>query len=220
MILFDAHGRAQALVAAGLSPAPRRRRAALSARPASRLPGAITRRRQGVLAGYSCMRYYLTMNNQERNRSAQSMAAAERAHSRADGGGLGDIAIYILMRTCNVMMHERLGGLLAPHDLTPLGYMTMMALYSRAGEPGQSVRAERRHRRDARQHDPHLRRPGREGLDAARAQRRRPPPRRPLADRLGHEPCSTSWRRSCARTPTTSTSAPSPRRRRRRCSSC
>ena len=79
------------------------------------------------------MRYYLIMNNQERNRSATSMAAAERAHNRATGGGgLGDIAIYILMRTCNVMMHERLGNLLEPHGLTPLGYMTMMALYSRA----------------------------------------------------------------------------------------
>ena len=78
------------------------------------------------------MRYYISMNNQERNRSATSMAAAERAHNRATGGGgLGDIAIYILMRTCNVMMHERLGSLLEPHGLTPLGYMTMMALYSR-----------------------------------------------------------------------------------------
>ncbi|MFL6697951.1 MAG: hypothetical protein ACJ8GJ_12345, partial [Vitreoscilla sp.] len=72
------------------------------------------------------------MNNQERNRSATSMAAAERAHNRATGRGLGDIAIYILMRTCNVMMNERLANLLEPHDLTPLGYMTMMALYSRA----------------------------------------------------------------------------------------
>ena len=78
------------------------------------------------------MRYYFIMNNQERNRSATSMAAAERAHNRATGGaGLGDIAIYILMRSCNVMMSERLAGLLEPHNLTPLGYMTMMALYSR-----------------------------------------------------------------------------------------
>jgi MarR family transcriptional regulator, negative regulator of the multidrug operon emrRAB len=78
------------------------------------------------------MRYYLIMNHQERNRSATSMAAAERAHSRATGGGgLGDIALYILMRTCNVMMGERLGGLLAPHGLTSVGYITMMALYSR-----------------------------------------------------------------------------------------
>ena len=60
------------------------------------------------------------------------MAAAERAHLRATGGGLGDIAIYILVRSCNVMMSERLGNLLAPHDLTGLGYITMMALYSRA----------------------------------------------------------------------------------------
>ena len=60
------------------------------------------------------------------------MAAAERAHNRATGGGgLGDIAIYILMRSCNLMMGERLGGLLAPHGLTSLGYITMMALYSR-----------------------------------------------------------------------------------------
>lgn len=72
------------------------------------------------------------MNNQERNRSVQSIAAAERAHDRAaGGGGLGDIAIYILLRSCNVMMTERLGRLLAPHGLTSLAYMTMMALYSR-----------------------------------------------------------------------------------------
>ena len=71
------------------------------------------------------------MNNPSRNRSATSIAAAERAHKRATGGGLGDIAIYILMRSCNVMMTERLGRLLEPHDLTSLGYITMMALYSR-----------------------------------------------------------------------------------------
>ena len=72
------------------------------------------------------------MNNQERNRSATSIAAAERAHNRATGGGgLGDIAIYILMRSCNVMMTERLGRLLEPHGVTSLGYITMMALYSR-----------------------------------------------------------------------------------------
>ena len=72
------------------------------------------------------------MNHPERNRSVQSMAAAERAHIRATGGGgLGDIAIYVLMRTCNVMMTERLGRLLEPHELTSIGYITMMALYSR-----------------------------------------------------------------------------------------
>jgi DNA-binding MarR family transcriptional regulator len=70
------------------------------------------------------------MNNQERNRSIHSMAAAERAHARATGGGLGDIAIYIQMRTCNVMMNERLGRLLEPFELTSVGYITMMALYS------------------------------------------------------------------------------------------
>jgi len=72
------------------------------------------------------------MNHQERNRSVHSMAAAERAHQRAYGGGLGDVAIYVLMRSCNVMMSERLARLLEPHGLAPLGYMTMMALYSRA----------------------------------------------------------------------------------------
>ena len=72
------------------------------------------------------------MNNQERNRSAYAMSAAERAHNRATGGGgMGDVAIYILMRSCNVMMTERLGNLLEPHGLTSLGYITMMALYSR-----------------------------------------------------------------------------------------
>jgi MarR family transcriptional regulator, negative regulator of the multidrug operon emrRAB len=72
------------------------------------------------------------MNHPDRNRSLHGIAAAERAHQRATGGGLGDIAIYILVRSCNVMMSERLGNLVAPHDLTGLGYITMMALYSRA----------------------------------------------------------------------------------------
>lgn len=72
------------------------------------------------------------MNHPARNHSARSIALAERAHDRASGGGgLGDLAIHILMRSCNVMMGERLGGLLAPHGLSALGYITMMALYSR-----------------------------------------------------------------------------------------
>jgi len=73
------------------------------------------------------------MNRQSSNRPADHLAAAERAHDRATGGaGMGDIAIYILMRSCNVLMTEHLGRLLAPHDLPSLGYITMMALYSRA----------------------------------------------------------------------------------------
>ena len=60
------------------------------------------------------------------------MAAAELAHSRATGGGLGDIAIYIQMRACNVMLTERLTRLVEPHGLTSVSYITMMALYSRA----------------------------------------------------------------------------------------
>lgn len=72
------------------------------------------------------------MNHPGRNRPAHDLAAAERAHHRATGGrGLGDLAIYILVRSCNVMMNERLGALLAPHDLTALGYVTMMALFGR-----------------------------------------------------------------------------------------
>ena len=72
------------------------------------------------------------MNTSERDRSVLSMAAAERAHKRAIGdGGMGDVAIYIHMRACNVMMQERLGKLLQPHGLSGLGYITMMALYSR-----------------------------------------------------------------------------------------
>jgi MarR family transcriptional repressor of emrRAB len=59
------------------------------------------------------------------------MNAAERAHTRATGSGAGDIAIYILMRSCNVMMAERLGRVLDPHGLTSPGYITMMALHSR-----------------------------------------------------------------------------------------
>ena len=72
------------------------------------------------------------MNHPARNRSTFAMDAAERAHKRATGGGgLGDIAIYIQMRACNVMMQERLGRLLEPHGISSLGYITMMVLYSR-----------------------------------------------------------------------------------------
>ncbi len=71
------------------------------------------------------------MNHPDRNRSARSIEAAERAHNRATGGGMGDVAIYIQMRACNVMMQERLGRLLEPHELSSMGYITMMALYSR-----------------------------------------------------------------------------------------
>jgi MarR family transcriptional repressor of emrRAB len=77
------------------------------------------------------MRYYLAMNHQDRNRSAFAMDAAERAHKRATGVGMGDIAIYIQMRACNVMMQERLGRLLEPHGITPMAYISMMVLYSR-----------------------------------------------------------------------------------------
>jgi len=73
------------------------------------------------------------MNHPERNRSIQTMEAADRAHKRATDGasGLGDVAIYILMRTCNIMMSERATRLLEPHGLTAVGFITMMALYSR-----------------------------------------------------------------------------------------
>jgi len=71
------------------------------------------------------------MNNQERNRSVRTIAAAERAHQRATGGGLGDIAVYILMRSCNIMMSERANRMLEPHGLTAMAYITMMSLYSR-----------------------------------------------------------------------------------------
>jgi len=71
------------------------------------------------------------MNNQERNRSVRTIAAAEQTHQRATGDELGDIAVYILMRSCNIMMSERANRLLEPHGLTAMGYITMMSLYSR-----------------------------------------------------------------------------------------
>ncbi len=76
-------------------------------------------------------RYYFSMNNPKSNHLVTILAAAEVAHQRATGGGMGDVAIYIQMRSCNVMMNERLSRLVAPHGLTAVGYITMMALYSR-----------------------------------------------------------------------------------------
>lgn len=57
--------------------------------------------------------------------------AAERAHLRASGSGLGDIAIYVQTRNCHTLMNERLGRILAPYGLTNLGYFTMMAICAR-----------------------------------------------------------------------------------------
>ena len=73
------------------------------------------------------------MNSQLRNRSIQTMEAAERAHKRASDGvsGVGDVAIYILVRSCNIMMTERATRLLEPHGLTAVAFITMMSLYSR-----------------------------------------------------------------------------------------
>jgi MarR family transcriptional repressor of emrRAB len=71
------------------------------------------------------------MNGPALDRSTRTLNAAALAYSRATGEGTGDIAIHILVRSCTRMMVERLGHLLKPHGITPMGYITMMALYSR-----------------------------------------------------------------------------------------
>jgi MarR family transcriptional repressor of emrRAB len=69
------------------------------------------------------------MNNRSRNQPADTV----RAHMRATSGGKGDIAIYILVRSCNAMLGERLERMVSPHGLSPGGYITLMALYNRPG---------------------------------------------------------------------------------------
>ena len=71
------------------------------------------------------------MNHLQRNRSLRSIEVGERAHRRASGAELGDVAIYIQLRTCNQMLTERLEQLVAPHGLSAVGYITMKALYGR-----------------------------------------------------------------------------------------
>jgi DNA-binding MarR family transcriptional regulator len=71
------------------------------------------------------------MNSQRPNKSTLTLSASELAHQRASGDGMGDVAIYIQMRTCNAMMQERLARLLEPHEISNVGYYTMMALYGR-----------------------------------------------------------------------------------------
>ena len=72
------------------------------------------------------------MNSSTTNLSARALASAELAHQRATGGnGLGDIAIYIQIRACHAMMNERLARMLAPYQLSNVGYFAMMMLYSR-----------------------------------------------------------------------------------------
>ena len=77
------------------------------------------------------MRYYFKMNSQERSRTTSTLIAAERAHRRASGKGLGDIAISIQVRSCNALLQERLLRMLEPHGISNVGYYTLMALYSR-----------------------------------------------------------------------------------------
>ena len=58
-------------------------------------------------------------------------AAEQRSRRATVGGGLGDVAIYIEMRTCNIMMNERASRPLDPHGLTAVVYITTMSLFSR-----------------------------------------------------------------------------------------
>ncbi len=61
------------------------------------------------------------------------MEAAERAHKRATDGasGLGHVALFVLLRSCNIMMTERANRLLEPHGLSAVSFITMMSLYGR-----------------------------------------------------------------------------------------
>jgi MarR family transcriptional repressor of emrRAB len=61
----------------------------------------------------------------------QALDFAERAHRRTSGHGVGDIAIYIQVRLCHQQMNERLTRLLAPYELSNLGYFAMMAICGR-----------------------------------------------------------------------------------------
>jgi DNA-binding MarR family transcriptional regulator len=84
-----------------------------------------------VIFGNDFIRYYFMMNRRAANQSADATAAAVRAHMRATSGGKGDIAIYILVRSCNAMLGDRLDRLVEPHGLGPAGYITLMALFNR-----------------------------------------------------------------------------------------
>ena len=71
------------------------------------------------------------MNRRTESSAANATAATVRAHMRATSGGKGDIAVYILMRSCNAMLGERLERIVEPHGLSPAGYITLMALHNR-----------------------------------------------------------------------------------------
>lgn len=76
------------------------------------------------------MRYYFIMNSSKPT-PRHALDFAERAHQRTSGAGVGDIAIYIRMRICHHQMGERLAQLLAPYELSNLGYFAMMAICGR-----------------------------------------------------------------------------------------
>jgi MarR family transcriptional repressor of emrRAB len=73
------------------------------------------------------------MNSSQLKASKEVFDAAERAHRRLSGSGVGDISIYIQMRMCHQQMNERLAQLLAPYGLTNLGFFTMMGIVGRDG---------------------------------------------------------------------------------------
>lgn len=70
------------------------------------------------------------MNSQERNSSTLAVSGAEQTGIRLTTDGMCDVEIYILMRSCGVMMTSRLDRLLEPYALTPMECITMMALHS------------------------------------------------------------------------------------------
>jgi MarR family transcriptional repressor of emrRAB len=73
------------------------------------------------------------MNSPKLKASREVFDAAERAHRRLSGAGVGDISIYIQMRMCHQQMNDRLAQLLAPHGLSNLGFFTMMGIVGRDG---------------------------------------------------------------------------------------
>ncbi|MGN6526418.1 MAG: MarR family winged helix-turn-helix transcriptional regulator [Burkholderiaceae bacterium] len=73
------------------------------------------------------------MNSPKLKASSAVFDAAERAHRRLSGSGVGDISIYIQMRMCHQQMNDRLGHLLAPYGLSNLGFFTMMGIVGRDG---------------------------------------------------------------------------------------
>jgi MarR family transcriptional repressor of emrRAB len=70
------------------------------------------------------------MNSQKHVTHSEMEAVVARAHERATGATLGDIKINVLIKHTNLLLLDLLGKGVAPYDLSCVGYIVLIMLYS------------------------------------------------------------------------------------------